>query len=138
MQNGRSSEEIKPSQRYYGESRLQHAVFKIRSQVRNKPFKKEAPRIWPNMIKKWSSKRTLRTYVLMNKTWGSRAYTCRSVFYKSNKCNMFVFCDQMQALLIVSKCARWSFVSIKRTTFWPITKSTWYFCYKSNLSVQYS
>lgn len=40
MQNGRSSEEIKPSQRYYGESRLQHAVFKIRSQVRNKPFKK--------------------------------------------------------------------------------------------------
>lgn len=52
MQDGRSSEEIKPSQRYYGESRLQHAVFKIRSQVRNKPFKKEAPRIWPNMIKK--------------------------------------------------------------------------------------
>lgn len=43
MQNGRSSEEIKPSQRYYGESRLQHAVFKIRSQVRNKPFKKISP-----------------------------------------------------------------------------------------------
>lgn len=52
MQDDRSYEGIKPLQRYYGESRLHHAVFKIRSKVRNKLFKKETPRIWPNRIKK--------------------------------------------------------------------------------------